>query len=114
MEGMKSKDREFLRKQDEVYVDFPEKANVMDWEVENISIGGFRVSGSLEGAPGTELECVLSFPAAGVDIEARARVVWSRDSSPPRVGLRFENLEPGDRLKLAHALYMRRKLKDAA
>jgi hypothetical protein len=114
MEGMKSKDREFLRKRDEVYVDFPEKANVMDWEVENISIGGFRVSGSVDGEPGTELECVLTFPAAGVDIEAKARVVWSRDSNPPRLGLKFENLGPGDRLKLAHALYLRRKLKDAA
>jgi hypothetical protein len=111
---MKSKDREFLRRSDEVYVDFPEKPNIMDWEVKNISIGGFRVSGTLDGEPGTELDCVLSFPAAGVDIEARARVVWSRDGRPPSMGLRFEKLEPGDRLRLAHALYLRRKLKDAA
>lgn len=113
MGGM-GKNRKFFRKKDEVYVDFPDHPNVMDWEVENISIGGFRLSGTVEGVPGSELECVLSFPAAGVDIAAKAKVVWSRDSTPPRLGLKFESLEPGDRLKLAHALYLRRKLKDAA
>lgn len=114
MGGMKDKERKFMRKSDEVYVDFPRQPDVMDWEVQNVSIGGFRVKGSVRGSPGSEIECVLTFPAAGVDIPARARVVWSQDSAPPTLGLEFAQLEPGDRLRLAHALYLKRKLKDAA
>ena len=91
-----------------------EQPDVMDWEVQNVSIGGFRVKGSVRGTPGSEIECVLTFPAAGVDIPARARVVWSEDGAPPTLGLEFAELQTGDRLKLAHALYLKRKLKDAA
>jgi hypothetical protein len=108
------KDRHFLRRVDEVYVDFPGQPNVMDWCVENISVGGFRASGTIRGRPGELVDCVLSFPAAGVDVEATARVVWATMGEPTRIGLRFEQMEPGVRLKLAHALYLRRKLKDAA
>jgi len=111
---MKSKEREFQRKRDEVYVDFPGQPNVMDWQVENISIGGFRVSGSVRGEPGSEVSCVLSFPAAGVDLAVKAMVVWLQEGAPQRMGLKFERLEPWDRLRLAHALYLRRKLRDAA
>jgi hypothetical protein len=111
---MKDKDRKFLRKKDEVYVDFPDQPNVMDWEVQNVSIGGFKVSGSLKGEPGTEIECVLTFPAAGVDIPARAKVVWTKGPGKPTLGLEFAELGDGERLKLAHALYLKRKLKDAA
>ncbi len=114
MGGMKDKDRRFRRRAEEVYVDFPEQPDVMDWEVENVSIGGFRVKGTVRGQPGSEIECVLTFPAAGVDIPARVRVVWAEKGNPPMVGLEFVTLGPGDRLKLAHALYLRRKLKDAA
>jgi len=114
MEGMKDKERRFMRKKEEVYVDFPRQPDVLDWEVQNVSIGGFRVRGTVSGNPGAEMECVLTFPAAGVDIPARARVVWSEDGSPPTLGLEFADLEPGDRLRLAHALYLKRKLKRAA
>jgi hypothetical protein len=112
--GNMARDRKFLRKRDEVYVDFPDRANVMDWQVENISCGGLRVTGTLADGPGSTLRCIVSFPAAGVDIEAMVRVVWSREGSPPELGLVFADLEPGERLRLAHALYHRRRLKDAA
>jgi hypothetical protein len=113
MDVMKDKDRRFQRKRDEVYVDFPAQPDVMDWEVQNVSVGGFRVRGTVRGEPGSELECVLTFPAAGVDIPAKARVVWSEGGRPPTLGLVFAELEPGDRLKLAHALYQKRRLKAA-
>ena len=32
-------------------------------------------------------------------------VVWATDGEEPSMGLSFEEMEPGDRLKLAHALY---------
>ena len=103
-----------MRKRDEVYVDFPDKADVMDWVVEDISVGGFRLRGTVDTEPGTVMDCVLSFPAAGVDVPAEARVVWSEDGTPRRTGLRFESLAPGDRLRLAHALYLKRQVKKVA
>jgi len=108
---MKGKQREFQRKVDEVYVDFPGHPDVMDWNVENISIGGLRLTGTLDVEPGTELECMLTFPAAGVDIHVRAVLVWRMERT---YGLVFGDLEPGDRLRFAHALYLGRRLKQAA
>ena len=103
-----------MRKREEVYVDFPDKTNVMDWIVEDISVSVFRLKGTMGTEPGTLIDCVLSFPAAGVDVPAEARVIWSEDGTPSRMGLRFESLAPGDRLRLAHALYLKRQVKKVA
>jgi uncharacterized protein (TIGR02266 family) len=73
---------------------------VLDHKLENLSLGGACLRVSFGQPVGTPITLFISIPGDEDPIKVDGIVVWSNDTEPRDVGIRFVRLSPEDLQRL--------------
>jgi len=73
--------------------------------VDDISLGGLRISGPIPAVAGEKVDLALRLPHLSSDVKVTGTVVWVEPSAAgdhATVGIRFEDLDPANHVMLSH------------